>query len=105
MPVLLPVAELTILTAARTNEAINTKPEEIDLNSATWTIPGQRMKAKKEHRVRYLHGQSNVREMLSLKADYLLRFQRWEGAQQHGHAQLLDRMNVNDGSRLSVVFP
>ena len=41
----------TILTCARTNEAIGTKWDEIDLDSATWTIPASRMKAKREHRV------------------------------------------------------
>jgi integrase len=43
--------EFTILTAARTNEAIQAKPGEFDLSNATWTIPASRMKAKKEHRV------------------------------------------------------
>ncbi len=43
--------EFTILTAARTNETISARPEEFDLAGATWTIPGVRMKAAKEHRV------------------------------------------------------
>jgi integrase len=43
--------ELTILTATRTSEAINATWSEIDLNERTWTIPGNRMKAGKEHRV------------------------------------------------------
>jgi integrase len=43
--------EFTILTAARTGEAIQAKPEEFDLEKATWTIPASRMKAQKEHRV------------------------------------------------------
>lgn len=40
-----------ILTAARTNEVIGAQWSEIDTRSATWTIPAERMKAKKEHRV------------------------------------------------------
>jgi integrase len=43
--------EFTILTAARTGEAIGTKPEEIDTGDKVWTVPAERMKAKKEHRV------------------------------------------------------
>ena len=43
--------EFTILTAARTNEAINARIEEFDLDNAIWTVPASRMKAKKEHRV------------------------------------------------------
>jgi len=43
--------EFTLLTAARTNEAIQARRSEFDLNTATWTIPGSRMKAGREHRV------------------------------------------------------
>ena len=43
--------EFTILTAARTGEVIGATWAEIDLNAATWTIPGARMKAGREHRV------------------------------------------------------
>jgi integrase len=43
--------EFTILTAARTQEVIGAKPEEIDSEKALWTVPAGRMKAGKEHRV------------------------------------------------------
>ena len=43
--------EFTILTAARTQEAIGATWSEIDLDSATWTIPAARMKTKRDHRV------------------------------------------------------
>ncbi len=43
--------EFTILTAARTGEAIGATWEEIDLDKAIWTIPAERMKAGKEHRI------------------------------------------------------
>ncbi|WPB83088.1 tyrosine-type recombinase/integrase [Sediminicoccus rosea] len=43
--------EFTILTAARTGEVIGAKWSEIDLQAGVWTVPGVRMKAKKEHRV------------------------------------------------------
>lgn len=43
--------EFLILTAARTGEVRGATWSEIDLNAATWTIPGHRMKAGKEHRV------------------------------------------------------
>jgi integrase len=42
---------LTILTACRTSEVLGARWSEIDLTSRTWTIPAERMKAKKEHRV------------------------------------------------------
>jgi integrase len=41
----------TVLTAARTGEVIGGKWSEIDMAAATWTIPGDRMKAGREHRV------------------------------------------------------
>ena len=43
--------EFAILTAARTNEVIGLRWPEIDFGAATWTIPAQRMKMAKEHRV------------------------------------------------------
>src|SRR5262249_36511323 len=43
--------ELTILTAARTQEIIGARWSEIDLETATWNVPGDRMKAGRDHRV------------------------------------------------------
>jgi integrase len=43
--------ELLILTAARTGEVINMRWAEIDVAAALWTIPAERMKARKAHRV------------------------------------------------------
>lgn len=43
--------EFTILTAARSGETYGAKWSEIDLDAATWTIPKERMKMGREHRV------------------------------------------------------
>jgi integrase len=43
--------EFTVLTAARSGEVIGARWSEVDLAKATWTVPGDRMKAAKEHRV------------------------------------------------------
>lgn len=43
--------EFIILTAARTSEALKATWGEIDLTKAVWTVPPDRMKASKEHRV------------------------------------------------------
>ncbi|MDE2342597.1 MAG: tyrosine-type recombinase/integrase, partial [Betaproteobacteria bacterium] len=40
-----------ILTAGRTGEVIGARWAEIDLENKVWTVPAERMKAKKEHRV------------------------------------------------------
>ncbi|MEO0034113.1 MAG: hypothetical protein RLZZ501_136 [Pseudomonadota bacterium] len=43
--------EFVILTGARTSEALKSTWGEVDLAAAVWTIPGERMKAGREHRV------------------------------------------------------
>jgi integrase len=43
--------EFTILTMARTGEVIGARWDEINLSAKLWTIPAERMKAGKEHRV------------------------------------------------------
>ena len=40
-----------VLTAARTTEALGATWDEIDLDAATWTVPAERMKQSKDHRV------------------------------------------------------
>ncbi len=43
--------EFTILTAARTGEAVGAKWQEIDFEGAVWTVPAARMKMGRIHRV------------------------------------------------------
>jgi integrase len=43
--------EFLILTAARTGEVIQARWDEFDLDKAVWTVPAERMKARREHRV------------------------------------------------------
>jgi integrase len=43
--------EIIILTATRTNEVLNAKWSEFDLDGKLWTIPKERMKGFREHRV------------------------------------------------------
>jgi integrase len=43
--------EFTILTAVRTSEAIGATFNEFDLAAKVWTIPAERTKTEKEHRV------------------------------------------------------
>jgi integrase len=43
--------ELLILTATRSNETLNATWPEINLDAGIWTIPADRMKAGREHRV------------------------------------------------------
>jgi integrase len=43
--------EFAILTAARTGEAIGARWDEIDVEAKLWTVPTERMKGGREHRV------------------------------------------------------
>jgi integrase len=43
--------EFAILTAARTGEVIGATWSEIDLDARLWTIPADRMKGRRQHRV------------------------------------------------------
>ena len=43
--------QLTMLTGLRTNEVLGAHWDEFDLEAKVWTVPAERMKAKKEHRV------------------------------------------------------
>lgn len=43
--------EFAILTAARSGEVRGAEWDEVDLDGAVWTVPAERMKAGKEHRV------------------------------------------------------
>lgn len=40
-----------ILSATRTSEVLQAQWQEIDLEAAVWTVPAERMKARREHRV------------------------------------------------------
>ncbi|MFT5449572.1 MAG: integrase [Gammaproteobacteria bacterium] len=43
--------QFLILTATRTSEVLQAEWSEVDLAEALWTIPAERMKARREHRV------------------------------------------------------
>ena len=43
--------EFTVLTAARTSEVLKATWDEIDLKAKVWSIPAQRMKGNRPHRV------------------------------------------------------
>lgn len=43
--------EFTILTAARTNESLGSRFDEIDRRTRLWTVPADRMKGNREHNV------------------------------------------------------
>ena len=65
--------EFLISTAARSGEVLGAKWDEIDLTAKVWTIPAERMKAGREHRIP-LSGRTmaTVNEMLAgRQSDYV----------------------------------
>ena len=60
--------EFLILTAARSGEVLGAKWDEIDLTAKVWTIPAERMKAGREHRIPLSAGAVTIiNEMLAGK--------------------------------------
>lgn len=67
--------EFLILTASRTSEVLNAKWDEIDLEEQLWTVPAERMKAKRIHRVplskRVLEILATARSLFDGESPYL----------------------------------
>lgn len=88
--------EFTILTAARTGEVIGANWDEVDLEKAIWTIPANRMKAGREHRVPLSpRAEEILRSTQILRKDWL--FPATNGGSMSGMAMsmLLRRMKVD----------
>jgi integrase len=63
--------EFTIITAVRTGEAIGATWSEIDLGTKVWTIPPERMKAGREHRIPLSDRAIAVLETLPREGEYV----------------------------------
>lgn len=74
--------EFTILTAARTTEVVGALWEEVDLVAKVWTVPAERMKGKREHRVPLSdRGVELLKEMLTHSRGPAI----FPGARKDGH--------------------
>ena len=96
--------EFTILTAARTNETLGARWDEIELKQGIWTVPAARMKGGRAHRVplsnralavlkqldaartgEYVFpGQRPGRPLSSMAMEMILRRMKVEGVTVHG---------------------
>ena len=96
--------EFTIFTAARSGEVLGARWMEIDLIRGAWTVPANRMKAGREHRVplsnralelvKYLHGnrsgefifpgEKSARPLSSMALGMVLRRMKITNATVHG---------------------
>jgi integrase len=84
-----------ILTAARTGEVIGARWAEIDLEAATWTIPGERMKAGRDHRVTLNEAASAILTELPRVGEYVFPgLQRGKPLSNMALLMLLRRMKI-----------
>lgn len=72
--------EFLILTGARTGEVIGATWSEIDLDAKVWTIPAERMKSNREHRVPLSDRAVNLLQDLDASGSAV-----FQGARKDGH--------------------
>jgi integrase len=91
--------ELLILTACRTSEISNARWQEFDMESAIWTIPASRMKARVAHRVPLTARAIDILRRMSKLGSrdaVFARGQNQEPISNMAMAMLLRRMNRGD---------
>jgi len=88
--------EFAILTAARSGEVIGATWSEVHLQNALWTIPADRMKAAKEHRVPLSPRAIEILEKVeALGSDYLFPGARGGKLSSMAMAMFMRRMKVD----------
>ena len=112
--------EFTILTAARSGESLGARWSEIDLEEKLWTVPPERMKGSREHRVPLsdmalavlaharkmqtddyvFPGQKRGRPLSGMSMEMLLRRTKTEGVTVHGF-----RSSFRDWAGDTTSFP
>jgi len=89
--------EFVVLCAARADEARRATPAEIDLANKIWTVPAERMKARKEHRVPL---SARAMEIAGQGGAFLFPGQRAQTVDAMSMRRLLEKMGY--GKRASV---
>jgi integrase len=97
--------EFLILAAARSQEVIGARWSEIDLDDGVWTVPAERMKMGREHRVPLSDAMIELLRGLPREGDYIfigaqvaVRISGGQAGKPMGHstmAHLLKRMKVD----------
>jgi integrase len=94
--------EFAILTAGRTNEILGATWEEIDLKSAMWTIPAERMKAEREHIVPLVGRALEIVEAMAKARICDAIFPSPQGAKRLSHIVMQRALARNDGEGATV---
>ena len=92
--------EFTILTAARSGEVRNARWDQLDLDRGWWTIPADRMKAGREHRVPLSKRALAVIEQMPVVDDCALIFPGFRNRplSDMSLSAVLKRMSVNNAT-------
>ena len=90
--------EFLVLTAARSGEVRMSTWSEIDLESSTWTIPAERMKARREQRVpllyRCLEILAEARDLSPRDSDLIFPGSTGESLSDMTYSALLRRLGI-----------
>ena len=99
MPVLKLACEYLVLTAARAGEVRFATWGELDLESSTWTVPGERMKAGREHRVplspRAVEVLNEAQALRSRRGDLVFPSRGGRPLTERGFIQALARLGID----------
>lgn len=90
-----------IATAARSGEVIGAQWEEIDFGAKLWTVPGERMKSRREHKVPLSDLAIGILEKMQprRRGAYVFPGEKTGGALANSGMQvLLQRVGVNDAT-------
>lgn len=91
--------EFLVLTAARAGEVRFATWREIDMDAATWTVPAERMKAGREHRVplsaRALDVLSEARSSASGRSELAFPGRTGNPVAERAFVQVLDRLGID----------
>jgi integrase len=83
--------EFLILTATRSGEVRGARWEEVDLKEKVWTIPAERMKMKKEHRIPLSDAAIKVLQKMVPQEAGLI----FQGREKNGEVQALSDMTLS----------
>jgi integrase len=84
--------EVTILTGLRSAEVIQARWPEVDLDARAWTIPPERTKSGREHRVPLADHVLDVLRSLPRDDGYIFKGSRGERVSDHTMLRLLNRL-------------
>ena len=85
---------LLILTVARTNEILGARRDEFDLQERRWTVPANRMKANREHKVPLSDAAIDIVKLRIRESNHKLLF-----------PSVIGKKHISNMAMLELMFP